>query len=70
MDGLVSAEIRWSYGDFDYPPCIICSKLKTILIEVSVGGYNHLRMAFNCVLLGIIESVLLGMIWLGVGGYG
>lgn len=70
MDGLVGAAIQWFYGAFDDPPCIICSKLKNILIKGFVGGYDHLRLALNCVLLGIIGSVLLGMIWLGVGGYG
>ena len=39
------------------------------IIEGFVGGYDHLRMALNCVLVGIIESVLVGMIGGGVGGY-
>ena len=70
MDGLVGAAIMWCYGGFDEPPCILCSKLKILFIEVFVGVYDNLRMALNCVLVGIIESVLLGMIWVGGGGYG
>ena len=39
------------------------------MIERVVGGYDHLRMALNCVLVGIIKSVLVGMIGGGVGWY-
>ena len=40
------------------------------MIKVLFDGYDHLRMALNCVLVGIIESVLVGMICGGTGGYG
>ena len=39
------------------------------MIERVVDGYDHLRMALNYVLVGIIESVLVGMIGGGVGWY-
>ena len=40
------------------------------VIEGFICGYDHLRMSLNCVLVGIIESVLVIMIRGGVGGYG
>ena len=40
------------------------------MIKGFVVGYDHLRTALNCILVGIIESVLVGMIKGGVGGYG
>ena len=39
------------------------------MIERVVGGYDHLRMALNFFLVGIIESILVGMIGGGVCGY-